>query len=193
MLSTSLIDLFGKLYIGNRKFWLRYKRWNLRLYSTLGYGKIIRYSRKLAINKFAINVEKMYRLYTFLAGELEKLRNKRKFAISVFVISEFYCIHVICICKATVVNFLVTIRNHLFKYYGQILMNSISKYYAQDISCLFDYWQPICWLMPQLLNCDRKILYPRLSRSYNLLQTDLFVVQETLIFNDVAGLHLSSM
>ena len=31
----------------------------------------------------------MYRLCTFLAGELEKLRNKRKFAISVFVISEF--------------------------------------------------------------------------------------------------------
>ena len=33
----------------------------------------------------------MYRLCTFLAGELQKLRNKRKFAISVFVISEFYC------------------------------------------------------------------------------------------------------
>ena len=34
----------------------------------------------------------MYRLCTFLTGELENLRNKRKFAISVFVISEFYCI-----------------------------------------------------------------------------------------------------
>ena len=34
----------------------------------------------------------MYILCTFLAGELEKFRNKRKFAISVFVISEFYCI-----------------------------------------------------------------------------------------------------
>ena len=29
----------------------------------------------------------MYRLCTFLAGELEKLRNKRKFAISLFVMS----------------------------------------------------------------------------------------------------------
>ena len=37
-------------------------------------------------------MEKIYRLCTFLARELEKLRNKRKFAISVFVISEFYCI-----------------------------------------------------------------------------------------------------
>ena len=52
---------------------------------------MIRNSRKFVINEFAINVEKMYRLCTFLAGELEKLRNKRKFAISVFVISEFYC------------------------------------------------------------------------------------------------------
>ena len=53
---------------------------------------MIRNNRKFAINKFAINVEKMYRLCTFLAGELQKLRNKRKFAISVFIISEFYCI-----------------------------------------------------------------------------------------------------
>ena len=53
---------------------------------------MIRNSRIFAINEFAINVEKMYRLCTFLAGKLEKLRNKRKFAISVFVISEFYCI-----------------------------------------------------------------------------------------------------
>ena len=37
----------------------------------------------------------MYRLCTFLAGELEKLRNKRKFAISVFVVSEFYCTYCI--------------------------------------------------------------------------------------------------
>ena len=94
MLSTSFIDLFGKFYIGNRKFWLRYKRWNLRLNSTLGDWKIICNSRKFAINKFAINEDKMYRLCTFLAGELEKLRNKRKFAISVFVISEFYCMRV---------------------------------------------------------------------------------------------------
>ena len=53
---------------------------------------MIRNSRKFAINEFAINVEKMYRLCIFLAGELEKLRNKHKFAISMFVISEFYCI-----------------------------------------------------------------------------------------------------
>ena len=90
-LSTSFIDLFGKLYIWNWKFWLCYKRWNLRLNSTLGDWKIICNSRKFAINEFALNVEKMYRLCTFLAGELEKLRNKGKFAISVFVISEFYC------------------------------------------------------------------------------------------------------
>ena len=93
MLRTSFIDLNRKLYIGNRKFWLRYKHWNLRFNLTLGEWKMIRNSRKFAINKFAINVEKMYRLCTFLAGELQKLRNKRKFAISVFVISEFYCKH----------------------------------------------------------------------------------------------------
>ena len=77
--------------IRNRRFWLCYKRWNLRLNSTLGDWKIIRNSRKFAINKFAINVEKTYRLCTFLTGEWEKLRNKRKFTISLFVISEFYC------------------------------------------------------------------------------------------------------
>ena len=32
----------------------------------------------------------MYRLCTFLTGEIENLRNKRKFAISVFIISEFF-------------------------------------------------------------------------------------------------------
>ena len=77
--------------IANLKFWPPYKRWNLRLNSTFGNWKIISNSRKFAINKFAINVEKMYRQCIFLAGELEKLRNNHKFAISVIIISEFYC------------------------------------------------------------------------------------------------------
>ena len=46
---------------------------------------------KFAINVFAINTEKVYRLCTLLIGEGEKLKNKRKFAISMFAISEFYC------------------------------------------------------------------------------------------------------
>ena len=68
---------------------------------------MIRNSRKFVLNEFVINVEKMYRLCTFLAGELEKLRNKRKFAISVFVISEFYCIFFQIMTSSYLENFLI--------------------------------------------------------------------------------------